>query len=162
MNKARILYVMLACAPFLGGVVEPAQADRTVRASLKSQCKTQRPLARGEIWKSRQSPHIPSSDRRKNSSALIYLRSARPPAGGCLNVLDSSGRVVHKLGVYARGEALYSARFYGGSGCGDGKSPSAVASLAKRNTGKTAVYVDIGSVCLAIPDPGKCYNSIGC
>ena len=133
-----------------------------VKKGLASVCTSQRSPAGGEIWKSRQSPHIPSSDRRKNSTALIYLRSVRPPANSCLSVVDGKGNVIHRLGVYARGESLYSARFYGGSGCGDGKTPGTVASIAKRNTKSTAVYIDVGSVCIKIANPQQCYNSVGC
>lgn len=133
-----------------------------VKKGLASFCTSQRAPSSGEIWKARQSPHIPSFDRRKTSTALIYLRSVRPPSNSCLSVVDGKGNVVHKLGGYARGESLYSARFYGGSGCGDAKTPGAVASLAKRNTKSSTVYIDVGSVCIKITDPQRCYNSVGC
>lgn len=154
--------IMLCC--MIAIIAAPAHAiNRKVKnRTLAQQCKFQRGLSRGEIYKSRQSPHIPSFDRRKNSTALIYLRSARAASGSCLNVYDKAGNLVHKMGVYARGESLYSARFYGGSGCGDAKSPSTIASLAKRNTKSTEVYIDTGTVCLKIPNPTSCINSVGC
>ena len=167
LKRFYLLFICLQSASLFAGIAEAdvsaAYSKKVlVKRSLASACKSQRSLSGGEIWKSRQSPHIPTSDRRKFSTALIYTRSARAPSGSCLSVLDSKGKEIHKLGIYARGESLYSARFYGGAGCGDAKSPSTIAALAKRNTGNTNVYIDTGSVCLKIPDPRQCYNSVGC
>jgi hypothetical protein len=156
------LLVLLVAVPANAAKAKAKPKANAVSAGLRAQCSTQRALSRAEIYKSRQSPHIPSFDRRKNSTALIYLRSARPAPGGCLNVLDSQGKIVHRMGIYARGESLYSARFYGGSGCGDGMTPSQIASVATKRTKKATVYIDIGSQCLIIPDPRRCFNSVGC
>lgn len=168
MKKLIVLCCMIALIAAPAFAAPKKVTSNRKGRSLSSVCGYYRGLNRGEIYKSRQSPHIPAFDRRKNSTALIYTRGTAAPSSSCLNVYDKAGNLVHKMGIYARGEALYSARFYGGSGCGDAKSPSTIASLAKRNTKSSEVYISTGArykgkpMCLKIDNPLSCVNSVGC
>lgn len=134
-----------------------------IRTAAGSICRSDRTPARGEIYKAKQSPHIASTDRRKFSTAMIYARGVATPSTNCISAYDASGRVVHRLGLYRRGEAEYAARFYGGSGCGDAKTPSQIARDAIKNSGYPTIFLSVGGgLCVRIPDPRSCYNSIGC
>lgn len=134
----------------------PRNVFRTNVSNFESQCPSIRRLSRNEIWKSTASNHI--RDQRRKSTSFIGLRGAKK-LGSCVNVVDSSGNVIHKLGRYSRAGAGYAFRMYGRTGCGDGKSAATVSNLAKSNTGSATVYIDTGSVCIEVPDPAKCYNS---
>ncbi len=133
----------------------------TISKALSSACKTTRSLYRGEIWKARASSHI--SDRRKFSTSFITTRSTMAPRNNCLYGYDKSGNLVHRLGKYFPTGAAYSSRYYGGYGCGDGKSASTVASAAYRNSKSSTIYITSGTGnCAIIPNPAQCYNSSGC
>lgn len=132
-------------------------------AGLNSVCKSIRSPFRGEIYKSRQSEHIPRYDPRSNSTAFITLRNTSAPYGSCLYWYDKKGNLVHKMGAYAKGESEYSSRFYGGHGCGDHKTPTGVAEAARRSSGSYEVYGKVSDkVCVKISDPRRCYNSSSC
>jgi hypothetical protein len=113
------------------------------RGSLASACKKIRTLSRGEIWKARASNHI--NDQRKLSTSFITLRLTTAPKNNCLYVYDKKGNLVHKLGRYFPTGSLFSSRYYGGYGCGDVKSASTVASIARSNTGSSAGYMTSGT-----------------
>jgi hypothetical protein len=161
----RVWLVLLALS--LGTVLEVQSAEaRTTRVkksrSLSSVCRTTRSFAKGEIWKPRASSHIPTSDPRRKSTSFIVLRGYAAPSASCLNVYDSEGTLIHKLGVYSR-NGTYKARFYGGSGCGDKKSASTVNSTARRNTGSSTIYVKVGTnTCVSLPSATSCKNSSNC
>ncbi len=132
-------------------------------SALSRVCRTTRDLDRKEVWKSRQSPHIPTYDPRKNSTALIGLAGATRPSSSCITAYDNDGDRVHSLGAYVPPGSLYAYRHYGGWGCGDKKSPSSVAAAAKKGAGNTNINVALRSnLCVKIPDPRSCYNSAGC
>lgn len=133
----------------------------SVDRALRSVCRAVRSLYRGEIWKSIASKHI--ADRRSQSTSFITLRSTLAPRFNCLNGYDSNGNLIHRLGRYFPTGAAYSSRFYGGHGCGDGQRASVVSARARRQTGKTGLYLTSGTGnCALIPDPSKCYNSSAC
>lgn len=134
------------------------QARRPESATLASVCPTRTALARTDVWKSRQSNHIPGSDSRKNSTALIILRGGRQFASSCMSGYSSSGKLVHKLGAYYPTGSLYNKRLYGGYGCGDRKTPRQVAAAA---SGGLYLKVSANS-CVKVPNPNTCYNSSGC
>ena len=133
----------------------------TAAPALGAVCKRVRSLTRGEIYKSRASDHI--NDQRKLSTSFITLRSTTPPKNNCLYVYDKSGNLIHKLGRYFPTGTAYSSRYYGGHGCGDLKSASTVANLARSKTGSSAGYMTSGTGnCVLIPNLAACFNSSGC
>lgn len=166
MKVSKICTVLIAAIALMNPVAEAATKKKgksiVAAASFKGQCPSTRALKRCEIWKSIASTHIPRSDRRRNSSSLIGLAGCGTSVPSCIPIVDGKGNVVHKLGRYFPTGGKYSFRHYGGHGCGDAKSASAVAALARRNTGSTAVYADLGSVCVQVPNPATCYNSSAC
>jgi hypothetical protein len=98
----------------------------------------------------------------KYSTSFITRKGTDAPGYDCLKAFDRKGRLIHTLGIYARNDG-YSSRFYGGYGCGDGKSPSTIARQAKRRTGKPAIFVKVKPrMCVRVPDANQCYNSSGC
>ena len=134
---------------------------KTKRSSLASVCKKVRTLTSGEIYKARASDHI--NDQRKLSTSFITLRSTTPPKNNCLYVYDKKGNLIHTLGRYFPTGAIYSSRYYGGYGCGDVKSASTVANIARANTGSASGYMTSGTGnCVLIPNLAACYNSSGC
>lgn len=131
--------------------------------ALKSVCKNIRSLVSSEIWKSKASQHISGGDARSQSTSFIVLRGTGRPRGNCLRGYSSNGTLVHKLGEYSPSGAAYSARFYGGHGCGDKARPSTVRARAMSNGGSPTIYITSGTGnCARIPDPSQCYNSSGC
>lgn len=130
---------------------------------IEAVCSSIRALRSCEIWKSEASDHIPSFDPRSNSTSLIALRGCPGTYPSCIQVYDRDGNVVHKIGEYPNFISSYDSRHYGGTGCGDQKSPSAIASLARKNTGSSEVYAkDSSGACARIPEPTRCYNSSKC
>ncbi|RME61368.1 MAG: hypothetical protein D6780_01840 [Candidatus Dadabacteria bacterium] len=129
---------------------------------LRAVCKNIRSIRRGEIYKSTGSPHF--TDARRFSTGFIIVRGVSAPSVSCILVYDKNGNKVHSMGIYARGERDWAARYYGASTrCSDGQSGRSVASKAKRNTGKPTVYLKISSrECIEIPDASQCYNSRSC
>lgn len=126
-------------------------------------CPNIRGLNSGEIWKSIGSDHFPPGDPRRSSVSFITRAGSQSPSGDCITVYSSNGKPIAKLGLYRRNEAKYSSRFYGGSGCGDGKSGASVAAMARKIAGTSKVYITSnGRNCAVIPNPGSCYNSSQC
>lgn len=125
-------------------------------SGLNGVCPNTRGFSSGEIWKVEASDHIPSSDPRKYSTSFIYLAGKSPSSFSCLSVYDKHGNKLHELGLYAKGESSYAARFYGGHGCGDGATGSSIASKAQKATGSKEGYLKVSnSMCLRIPDLSK-------
>lgn len=134
-----------------------------VAASLQSQCPVIRAIRPGEIWKSIASTHIPNTDPRRFSTSFITRNNVSPPSESCLLLLDSRGNKVHQLGEYFPTGSSYSSRNYGGSGCGDKKSPVDIVGEANRNTGAITTYLKINATtCISIPNANTCYNSSQC
>ena len=131
--------------------------------ALSAVCKNIRSLVSSEIWKSRASQHISPGDARAASTSFIVLRGTGRPRSNCLRGYAANGSLVHMLGEYSPSGAKYSARFYGGHGCGDKASPSTVRARAIKNGGSPSIYITSGTGnCARIPDPSQCYNSSGC
>lgn len=126
-------------------------------------CNSIRSLRSCEIWKSEASEHIPSFDPRSNSTSLIALRGCPGTFPSCIQAYDQDGNLVHKIGEYPNSISSYDSRHYGGTGCGDKKTPASVAALARKNTGSSEIYVkDAQGACARIPEPTRCYNSSKC
>lgn len=133
------------------------------KTGIKSVCSKVRSLGSGEIWKSIGSNHFPSTDPRRYSTSFITRRGTSAPSGNCISVYAANGKLVSKLGLYARNEREYSSRFYGATGCGDKKGGAAVASAAKKVAGTSRVYITSnGKNCAVIQNPASCYNSSQC
>jgi hypothetical protein len=137
------------------------QVRKVNARKLSSVCTRVRSLSRGEIYKSIASKHI--NDQRATSTSFITLRSTGAPKNNCLYVYDKAGNLIHKMGRYFPTGAAYSSRYYGGHGCGDLKSASAVASAARSRTGSPAGYITSGTGnCAFVPNMGSCFNSSAC
>jgi hypothetical protein len=138
-----------------------SQVRRVSARRLSSVCTRVRSLSRGEIYKSIASKHI--NDQRASSTSFITLRSTGAPKNNCLYVYDKAGNLIHKMGRYFPTGTEYSSRYYGGHGCGDLKTASAVASAATSNSGSPAGYITSGTGnCAFIPNMRSCFNSSAC
>jgi hypothetical protein len=116
------------------------------------------------IYKTRGSEHFSSGDPRRTTIGVILKEGARGPFPSCLTAVDTKGRAIAKLGLYARG-AGWAARYYAGWGCGASSSlgGAAVSQQAKSNTGTSNIVIDFGGgVCFGPIDAGRCYNSSSC
>jgi hypothetical protein len=128
---------------------------------LKEVCGRVRKLKGGEIYKSIGSPHVEAE--RRNSTSFITRAGTEQPDFDCLKGYNRKGKLIHKLGVYARNDGSYSSRFYGGTGCGDRKRPADIAKQAVKQTGKPAIFLKVKRrTCVRIPHANQCYNSSGC
>lgn len=134
------------------------QSRQPVSPELAAVCKTTTALARSDIWKAKQSNHIPSGDVRQNSTAFIILRAGRTFKPNCMLGYSNTGKLVHKLGAYFPTGTPYNKRLYGGWGCGDHKTPVQVAAASKGG-----LYLKVSSnSCVVVPQANRCYNSSGC
>jgi hypothetical protein len=113
------------------------------------------------IYKTIGSEHF--TDIRRNTIGVVLRPGARGPFPNCVNAIDTSGRVVAKLGLYAQGSG-WAARFYAGIGCGSATpfNGSRVASIARANTGKSQIYMNFGGVCYGPIDASRCIGSQQC
>ncbi len=126
-------------------------------------CKSVRDIKSCEVWKARASHDIPYTDSRKRSTTFIGRRGCGTRVSSCIPVYDSNGEEIHSLGNYPNRISDYDFRAYGGYACGDGMSSSGLASLARRNTGSSEVFLkDSSGNCIRIPDPSRCYYSTEC
>jgi hypothetical protein len=130
---------------------------------LQSVCPSVREIRSGEIWKAIASTHIPNTDPRRFSTSFITRKGVPAAQFQCIAVYDSNGNQVHSLGQYFPTGSDWSARHYGGSGCGDKKHPTQVVSSAQSNTGSAQVFLKVrSSECIRVPNPNSCYNSSQC
>ena len=145
---------------FGGG--NPGNPNDPPSGGLQARCPSIRNPSGGEIWKNIASTHIPTSDPRRFSTSFITRSGTAAPQVSCIEAFDKNGNKVHSLGFYGAG-GQYSSRFYGGSGCGDKKSGSAIASIARGNTGSPEIYLKTNSnTCIRIGNPNSCINSSAC
>lgn len=113
------------------------------------------------IYKTIGSNHF--TDVRRNTIGVILKMGASGPFPSCVKAIDTQGNVLASLGLYSRG-AGWAARYYAGIGCGS-RTPlngSAVASAARRNTGKSTIYIKFDGVCYGPIDANRCLNSSSC
>jgi hypothetical protein len=114
------------------------------------------------IYKTIGSNHFSSADPRRWTVGLIGDGAPVNP-GQCVDLVDSEGGTVAKLGrYYPNGE--FSFRSYSATGCGGlkGLRASEVADAARANAGKTDVYVKIAGSCYGPINPLVCKNSSSC
>lgn len=162
---ALILMIIAACPLSLHASPREARAARAAAKKinargLKAVCPKTRSLFGSEIYKSIASHHI--TDARRSSTSYITKAGTFTPSSSCLSAYDKKGNLVHKLGIYQRGNG-WGGRFYGGFGCGDHKTAASVAAAARRNTGSSSIYIKVsGNTCAVVPNANACYNSIGC
>lgn len=126
-----------------------------------SQCSQTVGWPGSHIYKTIGSTHF--TDIRRNTIGVILRLGARGPFPSCVEALDSSGRVVAKLGLYARG-AGWAARYYAGIGCGAGTpfNGSRLGAIARTNTGSSRVYMKFGEVCYGPIEAARCIGSQQC
>ncbi len=133
-----------------------------VENNLGKACKNVKSWPGSHIYKTIGSHHF--TDVRRNTIGLIVRRGGSGPFPGCIDVVDSNGEVVAKMGRYATNERDWAARFYAGVGCGGGTpfNGSAIASRAKKSSGNTKIYMDVGTTCLGPIEANKCIGSAQC
>lgn len=132
--------------------------------SLGAACSSLSSWPGSHIYKIRGSDHFSPSDPRRNTIGVILKLGAGGPTPSCLTAMDTKGRVIAKLGLYARG-AGWTARYYAGWGCGVSSmvGGAAASQQARSNTGSSNIVVNFGSgVCYGPIDAGRCYNSSSC
>lgn len=114
------------------------------------------------IYKVVGSSHIPTSDCRRHSVALVLTSSQNGVPSSCVDVVDSKGNKIGSMGRYLPNGA-YSGRYYGCYGCsGETLTGSMLSSRARSNTGSTDIYMDFGSTCYGPVNAGACKNSSAC
>lgn len=126
-----------------------------------SQCSSILSWPGGHIYKTIGSEHF--FDVRRNTIGIVVRPGGRGPFPSCVQALDTSGKVVAQLGLYARG-AGWEARYYAGVGCGTGTpfNGVSVAAKARANTGSPRIYMNFGGVCYGPIDAGVCIGSKQC
>lgn len=131
------------------------------KPSSVSSCRSTAPWPGSYVYKTVGSDHF--SDPRRFSANVLMKPGAPGPFPSCIDLVDTKGNVVSKLGLYARG-AGWAARYYGGFGCGSGTplSGSSVANKARANTGSSNVYANSDGVCYGPIDAAKCIGSAHC
>lgn len=103
------------------------------------------------LYKAQASAHI-GDPRMSRSTTLIFgKRWPTVPAYACMDAYNKYGQKIHRLGMYAKNEYQYRARYYGGWTCGDAKTPVQIRKLADGGP----LYFKISkTTCLSIPNRG--------
>lgn len=163
LQKQGLLVALAACIFGSANFIEDSEAARSTKKvkanALNSVCKSIRELRSGEIYKHIASSHISPADPRRFSTSFITVRGVGAPTLSCLEMYDSNGKAIHRIGRYFPTGSSYSSRFYGGAGCGTGESPSILSSRSKRK----AVYLKVTpKTCVRIPSVTRCFNSSAC
>lgn len=120
------------------------------------------PFSSSFIYKTIGSTHF--NDVRRNTIGLIVKRGATGPFPSCVEVKDTRGNLIAKMGGYYPAGAEWAARYYAGIGCGASTplNGAAIGKKAKSNTGSTQVIFDFGSKCYGPIDATKCIGSSQC
>jgi hypothetical protein len=126
-----------------------------------AQCTQTMGLPGGYVYKTVGSHHF--TDVRRNTIGVVIKPGGRGPFPGCVNVIDTSGNVVAKLALYAKG-AGWAARYYAGVGCATSTplNGAAVAAKARAKTGSSKVYLNFGGNCYGPIEASKCIGSAHC
>jgi hypothetical protein len=143
-----------------GGGTSGGESDSTGGGSL-SQCSSVTSWPGGHIYKIIGSEHF--FDVRRNTIGIVVKPGGRGPFPGCVDAIDTKGKVVAKLGLYARG-AGWEARYYAGVGCGSGTpfNGTSVAAKARANTGSSRIYMNFGGICYGPIEASQCIGSKQC
>lgn len=114
------------------------------------------------IYKTIGSSHF--NDVRRNTMGLILRRGASGPYPSCVEVKDTKGNLIAKMGAFYPPGSEWAARYYAGWGCGVSTplSGASAGSRAKANTGSTQVIFDFGSKCYGPVDATRCIGSSQC
>lgn len=128
-----------------------------------SNCEQVRSWPSSHIYKTIGSDHFSPSDPRRNSAGVVVRPGGSGPFPSCLEVMDTRGNVLARMGLYARG-GEWAARFYAGFGCGASTAygGAAIGAAARRNTGSPNVVINFGSVCYGPIDATECIGSSQC
>jgi hypothetical protein len=115
------------------------------------------------VYKTVGSDHFSPGDPRRSSANVLIKPGGSGPFPSCINIVDTKGNIVSKMGLYARGDG-WAARYYSGFGCGSSFAinGSAVARKAKSNTGSSNIYANFGGKCYGPIDASKCIGSKHC
>jgi hypothetical protein len=143
---------------------EPAEEDDEALPSGKiKNCQKIAPFPGSHIYKTIGSTHFAPGDVRRNTIGLIVRPGGEGPFPSCITVVDRSGAVLAKMGLYSRGNG-WAARWYAGFGCGSDTplNGSTVASRAEANSGNTDIYFKLDSICYGPVDAGRCVGSSQC
>lgn len=126
-------------------------------------CQRVAPFPGSHIYKTLGSTHFAPGDVRRNTIGLVVRQGGQGPFPNCVTVVDKSGALVAKMGLYSRGNG-WAARWYAGFGCGVDTplNGAAVAAAAKANSGSTDIYFNFESVCYGPIDARQCIGSSQC
>jgi hypothetical protein len=114
------------------------------------------------IYKTIGSSHF--NDVRRNTIGLILRKGAPGPYPSCVEVKDTRGNLIAKMGAYYPAGDEWAARYYAGIGCGSSTplNGAAIAKKAKSNTGSSLIIFDFGSKCYGPVDANRCIGSSQC
>lgn len=133
-----------------------------IKSKLALNCKKIQSWPGFFIYKVKGSHHFSPNECRRYSVAFIQTSSAYGVPSSCIDILDSKGNNVGRMGRYLPNGA-YAGRFYGCIGCaGETLTGSMVSSRAKKNTGSSDIYIDLGTTCYGPINGGACKNSSAC
>lgn len=113
------LYLILLL--LLSFVVLSSSAFSQAATPLQNLCPTIKPLEAPVQWATVDEPGFRNDPRYLRTSLLFGLMADVVPRMSCVRGYDSRGRLVHKLGLFARNGMWIRARFYSGYACGDRK-----------------------------------------
>lgn len=135
--------------------------DSSGGGGIPAQCGQVLPWPQGYIYKTIGSNHF--TDVRRNTIGVILRPGARGPYPSCVEALDSDGRMVAKLGLWARGNG-WEARYYAGIGCANSTpyGGAAVASRARAKSGSSRIYMKFANVCYGPIEASRCIGSNHC
>ena len=135
-----------------------------IESKLRLACRSVQGWPSAFVYKTRGSDHFSPGDCRIGTAGLVILDGGSRPSSPCIEVLDSLGNVVAKLGAYYPAGSDYEYRAYACYACGSSTpySGSTIADKARKNTGSSDIYIDTGSTCYGPINAASCKNSSSC
>jgi hypothetical protein len=133
------------------------------RTKLQRKCEIKKSFPRGFVYKTLGSNHFSKNDVRRYTVGLIISPGIRMSWPRCLDILDTKGNNIAKLGLYATGNG-WAARYYAGILCGSGTpyGGETLAQKAKKRSRSKNIYVDFGKICYGPIAANRCIGSKQC
>lgn len=140
-----------------GGEVTPIEGPTQV-----SSCSRVAGWPGSHVYKTIGSHHF--TDVRRNTIGVVIKPGGQGPFPGCIQAVDTKGKVLASLGAYIPAGPGWQARYYAGIGCGSSTplNGNAVAARARASSGSTRIYLNFGSVCYGPIDATQCVGSKTC
>jgi hypothetical protein len=142
---------------------EPQFTPAPAAGGESSQCSAVSEFPSSHIYKILGSTHFTPNDIRRKTIGLVIKQGGVGPFPSCIDVVDTSGNIVAKMGLYSRGDG-WAARYYAGIGCGTSTpfGGSEVAGRAQAGTGNSDILFNMGSVCFGPINANECKGSSQC